>query len=66
MEGAGGRAYYPPLSILNPGVYENLHVLLWKRINNPEKIRSHELQNGNYCIKKKYLQRFHSKLLEIN
>ena len=34
------------LSILNSGVFKNLHVLLLKRIKDSEKIRSQELQNG--------------------
>ena len=35
------------LSVLKLGVSKNLHVLLWKVINDVEKIRSQELQKGN-------------------
>ena len=38
------------LSTLNLGVFQNLHVLLWRRINDTEKIQSQELQNGNLSI----------------
>ena len=36
------------LSFLNLGVFKNLHVLLRKRINDADKIRSQEPQNGNF------------------
>ena len=38
------------LSTLNLSVFKNLHVLLWRRINDTEKIQSQELQNGNLSI----------------
>ena len=40
------------LRILTPnlGVFKNLHVLLWRRINDTEKILSQQLQNGNKSI----------------
>ena len=35
------------LSIFNLGIFKNLHVLLWKRVNDTKKLRSQELENEN-------------------